>query len=235
MHITPSKKIYIGITRQNPVKRWLNGKGYQAQDYFYKAILKYGWDNIEHKILFTGLTKAEAEEKEIELIAQYKSNVREFGYNIQNGGSTTGKFSEETIEKIRIANTGRKHTPETCEKLRQLEKERWENPEYRKNQVAKRIGVAPWNKGKITPQDVREKQRQAKLGKYKGAEHWNAKKVINLTTGVIYNSFGEAAEAYNKKNGSKMVAVCKGKRKTAYGCKWAYYESEVMHSGNPNY
>ena len=41
MHIAPNNKRYIGITKQNPIKRWLYGKGYQKQDYFYNAILKY--------------------------------------------------------------------------------------------------------------------------------------------------------------------------------------------------
>lgn len=226
MHVTPSKKIYIGITRQKPVKRWLNGKGYQGQDYFYNAILKYGWDNIEHKILFTGLTKAEAEEKEIELIAQYKSNVRECGYNIQNGGSATGKFSEETIEKLRAANLGKHHTKDTCKKLSKLQADRWKNEEYRKEQIAKRVGVKPWNKGKKTTEEVKEKLSLAKLGKHKGANHWNAKKVRNIDTGKVYNSLSEIAEELNIKNASHIVAVCKGKRAKAYGYKWEYIESE---------
>ena len=41
MHITPNNKKYIGITKQKLVKRWLHGKGYQKQSYFYNAILKY--------------------------------------------------------------------------------------------------------------------------------------------------------------------------------------------------
>ena len=45
-------------------------------------------------------TKEEAEQMEIKLIAEYKSNQREFGYNIANGGNTIGKHSEETKRKI---------------------------------------------------------------------------------------------------------------------------------------
>lgn len=41
MHIAPNNKKYIGITKQKPIKRWLYGKGYQKQGYFYNAILKY--------------------------------------------------------------------------------------------------------------------------------------------------------------------------------------------------
>ena len=223
MHIVPNGKVYIGITKQNPIKRWLHGKGYQKQDYFYKAILKYGWDNIEHKILFTELSKEEAEQKEIELIRQYKSNQREFGYNIENGGRAN-KMSEETIEKIRKANTGKRHTEETCKKQSELQKARWQDEAYRKDQIEKRLGKPAWNKGIETSQETKEKQRQAKLGKYVGDNHWNSKKIINLDTGEIYNSIGLVAKELNIKNGSHIVDVCKGKRKIAYGFHWKYLE-----------
>ena len=40
-----NNKKYIGITCQNPSKRWRNGNGYK-NGYFAKAIKKYGWDCI---------------------------------------------------------------------------------------------------------------------------------------------------------------------------------------------
>ena len=45
-HITPSGKVYIGITSIKPDKRWNRGKGYKDNIYFSNAINKYGWDNI---------------------------------------------------------------------------------------------------------------------------------------------------------------------------------------------
>ena len=54
-------KYYIGIScKKNLIERWgRNGEGYKVQP-FYNAIQKYGWDNIEHKILFENLTVEEA-------------------------------------------------------------------------------------------------------------------------------------------------------------------------------
>lgn len=226
MHTVPDGKRYIGMTKQRPTKRWLAGQGYAKQERFFNAILQYGWKNIKHEVLYTGLTKEQAEEKEKELIAKYKSNQREFGYNIESGG-LSNSVCEETREKIRIANTGKHHSPETCEKLRLLEIERWKDEEYRRNQVEKRLGKTPWNKGKETSLETRAKQRDAKLGKYIGAEHWNSKKVINLDTGQVFDSIGLVAKALGKKNGSKVVQACKGKRKTAHGYRWAYYEEVI--------
>lgn len=101
-HTSPSNKVYIGITKQNPVKRWDNGSGYSNNEYFQRAIKKYGWNNFKHEILFTGFTKDEATQKEIELIAFYKSNDRNFGYNISSGGEAHNgcKQSEELKQKL---------------------------------------------------------------------------------------------------------------------------------------
>lgn len=86
-HTFPNNKVYIGTTCQDPEIRWNNGMGYVGQRHMIKAIIEYGWDNIKHEILLKDLTKEEAEQKEIELISYYKSNQKEHGYNMQNGGN----------------------------------------------------------------------------------------------------------------------------------------------------
>lgn len=111
-HTTPSNKVYIGITSKCVNERWRkNGNGYFNNTYFYNAILKYGWDNIRHEILFTELTKEEAEQKEIELIAHYKSNQKEYGYNHAIGGGVNKGFHyshtkefKERVSKWMIGN-----------------------------------------------------------------------------------------------------------------------------------
>lgn len=64
-------KKYIGITSQKPEHRWRNGEGYKNNEYFYHSIQKYGWHNFSHEILYTDLSKIEAENLEIKLIAEY--------------------------------------------------------------------------------------------------------------------------------------------------------------------
>ena len=79
VHTFPNNKKYFGITcRDDPNIRWQNGKGYDkdSQSVMYNAIQKYGWDNVECEILFSGLSKKEAELKERELIALYKTNCK---------------------------------------------------------------------------------------------------------------------------------------------------------------
>ena len=72
-------KVYIGITMQEPEKRWgVNGRNYKSSPHFYSAIQKYGWDNFEHNILYTNLTKEEACLKE-----QEKKRDKNFHKTIQ--------------------------------------------------------------------------------------------------------------------------------------------------------
>ena len=105
VHIFPNGKKYIGITCKRPNDRWESGNGYKEGSPMRNAINKYGWDNIEHVILFEGLTQEEACNKEIELIAEYKTNIHKYGnkygYNMTDGGEGTfgHKVSEENKEK----------------------------------------------------------------------------------------------------------------------------------------
>jgi len=109
MHITPNNKIYIGITSQSAKERWRNGKGYKYSKAFYRAILKYGWDNIQHIILFENICEESAKMLEILLISIYKSNKKRYGYNITSGGNgTVGyKHSEKSKEQMSLSKKGK--------------------------------------------------------------------------------------------------------------------------------
>lgn len=125
-HTFPNDKVYIGITSRKPEARWgRDGKGYRRkikgkwiQPLMARATLKYKWDDIKHEVLFEGLTKEEAEAKEIELIAFYKSDDPEHGYNIEHGGRVN-RVSEETKKKISQANKGKQKTENHKQKLKE--------------------------------------------------------------------------------------------------------------------
>lgn len=230
MHISPTGKRYVGITKQQLSRRWHAGCGYKTNTHFYNAIVKYGWNNFKHLVLKDNLAKEAACALEQAYIAEYETRNPDNGYNCTIGGECGSKgyiMTEEVREKLRIANLGKHHTQKTCKRLRELERQRWLNAEYRDNQIKKRLGKTPWNKGKKTSDEARAKQSKAKLGKYMGAEHWNSKRVINLDTGKVYASFGEIARELNIKNASHVVAVCKNKKNTAYGYHWAYAGKEA--------
>ena len=92
--VFPNGKRYIGLTGQKPEDRWQGGSGYCGQ-FVYKAIKKYGWDNIQHNIISTNLSQNQAARLEEYLIKLYKSNDRKFGYNCSEGGECGCRKSKE--------------------------------------------------------------------------------------------------------------------------------------------
>lgn len=138
-HTSPNNKVYIGLTKQTLKARWNNGKGYKNNDYFTKAIKKYGEKNFKHEILYSDLTLKEAKEMEIKMIAFYDSTNREKGYNITIGGDPCNKglTDEEKKERKRIyLKKWRKEHPEIArERSRKFEEK---NREKRRKQANER-------------------------------------------------------------------------------------------------
>ena len=128
IHTCPNGKKYVGCTKQEPYRRWDCGRGYKSQ-FFGKAILKYGWNNITHEIF-----EMESEEKmylkEKELINLYHSNDPEYGYNCTEGGEGCPGHvvSEEARAKMKKAKEG-----------------------FTGNESTWKKGHTPWNKGKANP------------------------------------------------------------------------------------
>ena len=89
---TINGKIYIGITKQIPKRRWMNGLGYQTQPVFYNAITKYGWNSFKSEILESNIPSIkEANNREQFYIKKYHSYINDSecnGYNMTIGGDT---------------------------------------------------------------------------------------------------------------------------------------------------
>lgn len=207
-HTCPNNKIYIGITAQKPERRWVKGFGYKNQPYFYNAIKKYGWDNITHEILCSGLTKEEAEKKEIELIAEYKSNQKDYGYNIANGGNIIGTVSEETKQKISKSLKGKPK-----------EKPSWEGKHHTAETKNKLSSKRKGNKNPMYGKHITEETRTKMSESHKNCSLCKA--IICLETGKIFVSTSEAARIM-KLSQSNVAAVAKSERKHTKGYHFEY-------------
>lgn len=230
MHISPSGKRYIGITGQDPKKRWCNGKGYKENSYLTRAIEKYGWNNFQHIILEKNLTKEEAQIKEIDLIAFYRSSERCFGYNIETGGQCPC-LSEETKKKISDSHLRMKASEETRKKMSESHKGEKHNMygTHRSEETKRKISES--NKGKhSTQQDIDRLNKMHDMIK---------KPVMCIETGVVYESATNAGKLMGV-NSNSITSVCTGTpmkngcvRHTAGGYHWRYAtEEEVKNAKN---
>lgn len=180
MHITPSNKRYVGITSKSVEKRFgSNGCLYRNQ-IFDRAIRKYGWNNIEHIIVQTNLTKEQAKQLEIELIAKYDTTNPKFGYNLSIGGDIpiiTGQHhTDETKQKIGKSNSCKVRTEETKRRISNSVKELWKTEEYKKKQSERvisegsKLKMSEAHKGKRHTKEQIEKIRLGNLGKHQSEE-----------------------------------------------------------------
>lgn len=227
-HTSPSGKVYIGITCQEVNKRWKNGLGYETQPAFHRAIQKYGWDNIKHEVLAEGLSKEQAQQMEIDLIAQYHSNEREYGYNLTNGGD--GLNGWEVTEEFR------KKRSELA-KGNQWRKGKTFSEETRRKMSESKKGQVGYWIGKKRSEETRRKISETKKGvKYSENHVENVRKGIRKAIGksvLQYTKDGEfvrewecmidASKELNIAYGG-INACCNGKRLSAGGYIWKYKE-----------
>lgn len=103
-HIFPNKKRYIGQTSNSLSKRFgKNGSGYSRNPLIWKAILKYGWENVIHVILEEGdWTKDEINKKEQFYISKFNTLCPN-GYNLTPGGEIASWGVKPVIQIDRIS------------------------------------------------------------------------------------------------------------------------------------
>lgn len=236
LHKFPNGKYYVGITRQEPKKRWANGLGYpeDCQELMFRAIKKYGWENIEHQILHSGLTEIEAKELEIYYITEiYHSNERAHGYNRTKGGDGVLGFQHSKASKLQISKSLKKA---------------WQNDDLKKRMSQKHAGSNNGNYGKKLSKEQRQilsecakqrtgdknpfygkhhsaesKQKMSKshTGQMLGGKNPNAKAVRCIETGEVFDSASTAARKYKVSTGN-ISSACRGDSHSAVGFHWEY-------------
>lgn len=118
-----NKKKYIGKTHC-PERRW-SAHCYEAdrgtQSILYRAMRKYGSHNFSFIIMSTHATDESALKEEVRSIRANRT-LFPSGYNLTLGGdgitgAKIGPHNNEWNNKIRVANTGKKHTDRTKRKI----------------------------------------------------------------------------------------------------------------------
>jgi hypothetical protein len=119
--IFPNEKVYIGKTINFESRKyqhiWNSKRKENSHIIMYKAIRKYGADNIKWEIIHECSSLKEMKEKEKEFINLYKSTEHEYGYNMVCGDKEEYILRDNFDESYRIDIIKRKlksngHDPE---------------------------------------------------------------------------------------------------------------------------
>ena len=226
MHTSPSNKKYIGITSQNPNKRWENGNGYLRkrdgvkydQPAIAHAIIKYpDWKHQwKHEILFNNLCEKDAKNIEQILIAKYRTTDPNFGYNITCGGDghVGHSLSQETRQKIGES-VKKNMTSEVIERKREAALCRPAvSEETRRKMSESHSGDKHPLWGKHHSEETKEKMRRAMIGKNVGQNHPRARSVYCYELNEVFGSLMDVENKYGF-NHSNIAACCRGKTKSA--------------------
>jgi len=113
---------YVGQTTRSPKTRFrahqtaAESEKWRHKQAISRAIHKHGWDSFDKEVLQECQSLEELNKAEIEWIEKL-GTLSPNGYNLTTGGKNRGKASAETIEKMRAAQRGRRHSLESRKKL----------------------------------------------------------------------------------------------------------------------
>lgn len=262
---TINNKIYIGQHKVNKIHDYYfangisnSGKIYsRKKTYFSKAILKHGFENFKKDVI-EYCNKDNVNEREIFWINKYDSKNSDIGYNLTNGGDglsgykmteehkakiglTNSMCSKETREKLRLANIGKRHTPESIEKMRLIktgikctEEAKRKISESNKGRVVseetkRKIGDA--NKisllGKKLSDEVKEKLRISSTGRIKSPETRLKLSIANIGKKASDDAKIKMSIA---KLGKKQSEETKLKRSIALRESWAKRKENTLQN-----
>jgi len=195
----------------------------------------YHSHNCKVRKVYDNLTEEEAFEKEIEMIKFYRENTKYRLTNQTDGGEGT---------------SGWKPTDEFRQKQSVIHREQWKNDDFRQAMIAIRNAengsykskefrdkISNLVRGKNNPnynnywsdeqkELLREKQKNNPL--YKNETNPNAKKVICLETGEIFNCIKYAKEKYNIRSDGSITVALKNHARTAGGVHWVDFSEKYL-------
>lgn len=173
-----NNRVYIGQTVR-PKERWTQHKTYVKKNkliqYIHRAMSKYGIENFIYEVIAMCRTLEDTNYTEVELIKQYNSRNKEFGYNLAPGGETAWNLG---LPKELNPLTGIPRSEETRKKISEGSIEKIMPPcseERKKKMSDKYIGRAlskEWkdkigegNNGKICSEETKKKLSISHIGK----------------------------------------------------------------------
>lgn len=199
-------KVYIGVTKRNPEARWgSDGQRYFTQP-FGEAIQQYGWQNFQHIIFASNLTKQQALNMQKILIEKLNARDPQYGYNIVRGGGCgvgmpgqKNPFYKKTPTKAIQASANKRRGSHLSQKQR------------------KRISQTQKGRVKSDLQRQHISEFMKRVGRERvGAKSQRKKPVQCVQTGQIFPTQRMAAQSLGLTESAMKAALQRGTRCGGY-------------------
>ena len=216
-NLTTEKK-YIGQSH-NIYNRWgkhqseLNNNIHD-NDYLQKAWNKYGEDDFIFYIL-EKCDESMLDERERFYIEVFNTSQRSYGYNLKEGGQDKNVFSQESLQKLSDSIKKSYENSDLRERRRQDALNQWANPVIKEKIMGENNGMY----GKHHTEEAKRRMSEKHKGLPSHRKNLTSVKCIELD--IIYDNATEAGKALGF-NGSNILQVCYGNRKTTHGYHWEF-------------
>jgi hypothetical protein len=196
----------------------------------------YTSHNCSVKKIYENLTEPEAFQKEQETIKWYKENTNFRLTNQTDGGEgSTGWVAPKEFKK-KQSDIHKAQWQDEEFKARMIEIRTDENGPYKSKEFREKIsklvqGENNPNYNHCWTEEMKESLRQKQKANdlYNDATNPNAKKIICVETGEVFDCIKFAIEKYNIKDHSNMSAALKHPIRTAGGCHWVDYSDDFLN------
>ena len=199
VHITPDGMYYYGVTSQKVERRWGGNGRYYKTTSLYPYIEKFGWDNIQHIVLFKDQTKEDALWIEDFLI----TTAQEDGVciNKQRSGNISKEegYKQEHYQQNRdeILEQKRGHYQQNREKI--LEYQREYNEKNREKILEYQQEYYEQNKDKIREQKKQYREQNKDKIKEQSKQYYEQNKdKIKEQSKQYYEQKREKIREYNR-------------------------------------
>lgn len=240
-------KTYIGKTEKSLNERWKHHLKHVKKGtnrYLYDAIRYYGINNFSIEKIEEVADKSELNQKEIYWIKQLKSNNKNFGYNMTEGGDggkmsdaiykrladqkrgipLTDQHKKNVSDSLKGVFVGRKLSEKWKQKISETLKKRYENGELKTDFL--KIG---WKKGKDHPMYGKHHTEKTKKRLSQVFTGWNRNTPENIKKLKI-NSTGENNWQYKHITKDNLLGVILNETLTTDEicdklgiCRWTLY------------
>lgn len=193
----------------------------------------YNTHKCKVEIIFDHLTEKEAFDLEIEIIHLVRTYTNDRLTNQSDGGEGNTGYIPSNETKIKMSKASKKRWEDLNFKQKMIDMRNSPDSVYQSKEFKDKISklVQKENNPNYNNHWSDEQKKhlsELKIGKNLFSENGNAKSIICLETGEIFDCIVSATSKYSIKNSSSISIALKDEVRTAAGKHWKYFSEKLL-------